>query len=127
MKTPRIIRKAIFRLGVAAVLILAVAWLITHTGPGGGSGSGGLPLQSSASPPSSIADPSKAIQIAIHEDQYSIDGHVQSLDQVLGTAKSTPSVKIIVGADSRVGSQLDLQKALDNAHIAWSLESGPTT
>jgi len=128
MKTPRFIRKFFTRLGVLAVLILAVAWLISHIGPGGG-GSGWVGIPSSSSPPpqSSGTDLTKAVQIEIHGDQYLIDGQAQSIDQVLAAAKGAPSVKIVTGSDSRVGAQSDLQKALDNAHIAWTLESNPAT
>jgi hypothetical protein len=128
MKTPRSIRKFFTRLALLAALILAVAWLISHISPGGG-GSGwvGIPSSNSPAPQGSGTDSTKAVQIEIHGDQYLIDGQSQSIDQVLAAAKAAPGVKIVTGSDSRVGAQNDLQKALDNAHIAWTLESNPAT
>jgi hypothetical protein len=126
------IRRGAFRI-VFLALVLIAAWLLDHLGAG--SGLGLLPEPSIvATAPSrpvqgSLLITSQAMQVTIREDGYFIDGNQKSLSDIVEDASHArpatgPAVRIVSGPESRVGAERDLEMALDEANLPWTLEAG---
>ena len=127
----RRIRKIVSR-GVFVILVVVAAWILNHLGGNGmgvlpDSGKTALPQPSTPAPSGATT---QAMQVVIREDGYYVGGDEQTIEQIVASAAearsaSGPAVKIISGPDSRVGAEQDLETALNNAHLPWTLESGP--
>ena len=133
----RRLRRRVFG-GGFAVLVIALGWLLSHLGSGGGSGLGlspapghiDLSTPKPTSPPT-LPPTSDAVEVIIRDDQFMVDGSQETIQQIVGAAQSAhpvdgPAVKIVSEPDSRVGAQRDLELALDDAHVSWALEAMPS-
>jgi hypothetical protein len=119
------LRRAALPAGALAALVLLCAWLINHLGGGVGmaTGSGQDHPAAAHSPPPVSTTP---LQVVIQGDRYLVEGKEVALDQVVGRAAGSP-VRIVSGPDARMGTQKDLESALDAAHVSWALEAQPVT
>jgi hypothetical protein len=128
-------RKMMWRGTILAAIIVAIAWLLNHIGLGGG---GGLAESNSLlpdfatradAPEESQPAALSPLEIVIRGDAYLADGKPITLEQAIARARqrgrSPEAVKIISGADARLGTQRDLQSALDAAGLKWGVETQP--
>jgi hypothetical protein len=116
------------------VLIFVVAWLMNHLGPGTGLGLGaGLVPGSKQAvdlPRPTPTDSPEPMRVVVQDDRYVVAGSEQTLQQIVQAAQTShpaggAAVKIVSEPDSRVGAQRDLEAALDQAGLSWSLEAEP--
>ena len=127
-------RRRVLGVGIMALIFL-VAWMMNHLGPGTGIGLGtgivpGDNHTTELPRPSPVVS-AEPMRVVVQDDQYLVGGSDKSIQQIVQAAQaSSPSsgaaVKIVSGPDSRVGAQHDLEAALDNAGLSWSLEADPT-
>jgi hypothetical protein len=119
-------RKAILPVGAVGILALLIAWVLTHFGAGLG-GSGSLAPQSSSPPPAARVrpEPAGSMQVIVSGDRYLVDGNVLTMDEVMAMARSASAIRITSGPDSRVGATMDLEKAMESAHLSYTMETLP--
>lgn len=125
-------RKMMWRGSILALGVFFVVWLLSHFG---GAGSGLLPgsgASESAGVIQAVAAPVPAIgplEIVVRGDTYLDDGSEITLDQAVSRARqarrSPEAVRIVTGADSRLGTVRELQSALDAAGLRWGMETQP--
>jgi hypothetical protein len=118
-------RRAALPAGVLTALILLCAWLINHLGGGAGLATGSGSNNSPPAPPAAPT-PATTMEVRIRDDRYLVQGKEVPLDQVVGQAAGA-NVKILSGPDARMGTERDLETALNAAHVSWALEAQPVT
>jgi|GEM_PF-5974794 len=130
----RRMRRLMIRAGAIGLLVIVMAWILSHflghgNGSGSGSGSGMTTSTQPASTAQGVIQSAEPLEVVIHEDRYVSDGREMTTAQIIAGAAghAAPAVKIISGADSRLGSQRDLESALDAAHVSWAIESEPVS
>jgi hypothetical protein len=123
-----------WRGSILALIVFCVAWVLSHLGGGGG---GLLPgvgagVSSSAEVDEAVATPGPAtgpLEIVVRGDLYFAGDRQVDLDQVITEARqgrrSPEAVRIVSGADSRLGTVRELQSALDAAGLKWGMETEP--
>jgi hypothetical protein len=119
-------RKAILPVGAVGILALLIAWVLTHFGAGMG-GSGSLAPQNSPQQPAAPvqAQPAGSMQVIVSGDRYLVDGNEMTLDQVMAKARSASAVRITSGPDSRMGATMALERAMETAHLSYTMETLP--
>jgi hypothetical protein len=120
-------RKFLLPAGGIALLAFLLAWVLTHLGAGIGGGGGTASQDTSATTHSPATQAGPPMEVVIQEDRYTVDAKELTLYQIVAMAAASPSVKIVSGPDSRMGAERDLEKALDDAHLSWSLEAEPVS
>jgi hypothetical protein len=117
-------RRIILPAGAVGVLALLIAWVLTHLGSGTGSGTPGS--QNSQPPDQHVqTQPGGAIQVVISGDRYLVEGNDVSIEQAVAMARGAASIRIVSGPDSRMGAKMDLEKAMDSAHLSYTVETSP--
>jgi hypothetical protein len=122
-------RKTVLPVGGLAALVLLVAWVLNHlSGHGGGSGDASI---GTAVAPAAPAQATQTMQVVIQDDRYLVSGKDMTLADIVSAAGAGhadgPAIKIVSGPDSRLGTERELENALDAAHLAWGLEAQPAT
>jgi hypothetical protein len=123
--------RAIVPAGLLAALVLFVAWALNHLMGHGGGGEGNAPQASETthvieSPqPVPLVASGEALEVTVQEDRYLVGGKDVPMEQIVSSAKAGAKVKIISGPNSRLGSERELESALDAARQVWAIENVP--
>jgi hypothetical protein len=118
--------------GVVAAIVF-VAWILSHfMGGGAGLGVGGSLENANAprsTPPVLSTQPTEAMVVVVTGDRYMVSGREMTLASIIAAAGNPQpgrtAVMIVSGPDARLGTQKDLQNALDAAGLSWGMQTEP--